>query len=288
MRDHFPIQFGPLRRLTILSLDAPLVALAWQQLYATAWEVALEWTTRLVLFLSVWLGYAADRWLDGFTDTRPDPHHDLYRTHRQAVLWLWLVLLATAVATALMFLPSHALKRGWWLLGAVLLYTLFAQCARTWPRYGLVKSVTIPLLVWAGAWILALPPSPAAVVASGLGVFSVFGGAATPGALTVFVTMLVPIPLFALNCTLIDHWAAERADKGTAAVIWTAIALLADGVAWFHTAELPAWRLLPAAALASCALLWGLHLGRRFLHPAPRRTLADVCLMSPFAAAALA
>lgn len=298
MRDRFPLELGPLRQLTILSLDAPLVALAWQQLYATAWEVVLEWTTLLVLFLSVWLGYAADRWLDGFTDTRPDAHHDLYRAHRQPVLWLWLVLLATTVATALVFLPSHALCRGWWLLGAVLLYTLFAQLARGWRRYGAVKSVAISLLVWTGAWIFALPPAPAGTVGvpSAVGEAnpqrapSVVGGPDIPGATTVLVAMLVPIPLFALNCALIDSWAAERAGKGAgaAAVIATAIALLADGIAWSYTTALPAWRLFPEAALASCALLWGLHLARRFLHPAPRRTLADVCLMSPFATAALA
>ena len=62
---------GPRQRLgwwrwpTVLSLDAPAVVLGWQAVLAHAARVRLEWPHAVVLSASVWLAYAADRWIEG-------------------------------------------------------------------------------------------------------------------------------------------------------------------------------------------------------------------------------
>ena len=50
--------------LNILSLDAPLVVLVWQDFFADILEVELTYSNRLVFLLSVWLAYSADRILE--------------------------------------------------------------------------------------------------------------------------------------------------------------------------------------------------------------------------------
>lgn len=49
----------------LLSLDAPLVAVAWLYMFARAWQVNyLEWQAYLALGLGVWVIYVCDRLLD--------------------------------------------------------------------------------------------------------------------------------------------------------------------------------------------------------------------------------
>ncbi|HBN77085.1 MAG TPA: hypothetical protein DD473_14960, partial [Planctomycetaceae bacterium] len=47
-----------------LSLDAPLVSIAWQEIAARQLHVPLQSSERLLLFLATWLVYAGDRLLD--------------------------------------------------------------------------------------------------------------------------------------------------------------------------------------------------------------------------------
>ena len=50
--------------LNILSLDAPLVVLVWQDFFADMLEVELTYPNRLVFLLSAWLAYSSDRILE--------------------------------------------------------------------------------------------------------------------------------------------------------------------------------------------------------------------------------
>ena len=258
---------GPLRWFTTLSLDAPIVAVAWQELYAGVWDTSLAWSHRLILAVSVWLGYAADRWLDGFSaGTRQTDRHDFYRQHRWGLLILWMALFAGALTTALVCLPTDQLQRGAWLVVAVLLYTLFAQTGRRSRYYSLAKATGIAVLVWASTCLFAVP-WPNSV-----------GMQALP-------MMLAPVPVFALNCLMINDWQQEMAPMGSSSVrllVWaTALAGGTLATAWVWTPPLAAIRLVSAAVLTSLVLLWTLHLHRRRFEPTQRRTLADVCLMSP-------
>jgi hypothetical protein len=54
----------PLAWLNLLCLDAPLVAVVWQELFARTFGVQLQWPVRAMLFLTAWVIYLADRWFD--------------------------------------------------------------------------------------------------------------------------------------------------------------------------------------------------------------------------------
>ncbi len=73
---------------TVLSLDAPAIALVWQALLARVVQVTLGWPEAFVLGCSVWLAYAADRWIEGW---RLDPAQ--IRTQRHYFYQRWRKLL---------------------------------------------------------------------------------------------------------------------------------------------------------------------------------------------------
>jgi hypothetical protein len=54
----------PLVGLNLVCLDAPLVAVVWQELFAQTFGLRLGWPVRAMLFLSAWFIYLLDRWLD--------------------------------------------------------------------------------------------------------------------------------------------------------------------------------------------------------------------------------
>jgi hypothetical protein len=86
--------------LHLLSLDAPLVAVLWQLLFAKALRVPLPSVVTFVTALVIWLIYVADRILDSYRSRASDQEalrHRFYRTHGLAFLAPFLtVLLVTA------------------------------------------------------------------------------------------------------------------------------------------------------------------------------------------------
>ncbi|HET7101872.1 MAG TPA: hypothetical protein VFJ52_12035 [Terriglobia bacterium] len=85
--------------LTVLSLDAPAVAVLWQLLFARSFHARLGASVTILLALVVWLVYVADRLLDalkapaqGIEATR----HIFYRRH----LWAFLFPLCTGFLLA--------------------------------------------------------------------------------------------------------------------------------------------------------------------------------------------
>jgi hypothetical protein len=85
--------------LHLLSLDAPLVAVLWQLLFAKALRAHLAPVVTLIMALVIWLIYVADRILDSCRaeeDTAEAWRHRFYRAHRVAFLpAFFMVLLAT-------------------------------------------------------------------------------------------------------------------------------------------------------------------------------------------------
>jgi hypothetical protein len=82
--------------LHLLSLDAPLVAVLWQLLFAKALRVHLAPAVTLILALVIWLIYVGDRILDSYqTEENASEalRHRFYRTHRVAFLPLFLAVL---------------------------------------------------------------------------------------------------------------------------------------------------------------------------------------------------
>src|ERR1035437_3449758 len=63
----------------LLSLDAPVVAVLWQILFARCFQVPPDALAAILLLLTVWLIYAADRTLDAWKGECHSPRHEFYR-----------------------------------------------------------------------------------------------------------------------------------------------------------------------------------------------------------------
>lgn len=143
-----------------LSVDAALVAVAWQLSLAHFWERPVNPVAPLILALSIWLVYMADRLYDvrGLTE-----HPELSDRHRFALrhkrkLWsIWWTILSVDCALAFTFLERQELLHGCYLLAFCLIYTGANQLLskRFFP-----KELCVALIYVAGIALFIPPPHP--------------------------------------------------------------------------------------------------------------------------------
>lgn len=248
-----------LRWLTTLSLDAPLVAVAWQALVFRELNTPLHWYYAVIVFLSVWLGYAADRWFDNLRPAAPSsPHHQFSARNSRFLVILWLVTLITAVSISIFCLTLAEFSRGFALMAASLLYTFFAQRGRRFAFYPLIKSTLTGLLILASSLL--------------------FLHSADEAPSSFHFAVVVIWLLFTANCLLIRSWtrSAEKQTEKRAIHALLLVLILSLPLLFSDAAGL-AWSSLIASVL--------LLLTNRFSSTMPGdlpRTVADVCLLSPF------
>ena len=94
----------------LLSLDAPLVAVAWLYMFAKTWRVEyLPWGAYISLGLMVWLIYVVDRLLDasirGGTSEKLEARHDFHRKHRRRFGMLAVVAGVAALVFVITAMP---------------------------------------------------------------------------------------------------------------------------------------------------------------------------------------
>ncbi|MEM8867412.1 MAG: hypothetical protein AAGC73_04010 [Verrucomicrobiota bacterium] len=123
----------------VLALDAAWIAVLWQLCFARIMAVDLGLAPCLVLALSVWLTYTADRLFD--VHSRPVSallanRHRFAKQHAKALWRLWIGILLLNLSIALTALTSEQLARGVVLLAACLIYTLLNQklSAKFFPK----------------------------------------------------------------------------------------------------------------------------------------------------------
>lgn len=243
-----------LKWLTFLSLDAPLVAVAWQALFAKEQDIQLAWYHSTIVFLSVLLGYAADRWCDNLLSKRArSQQHQFYAKHSRRILAVWLLALIFASTLAFLKLSGAELAHGFTLMAIAITYTLFAQKARKFPFYSIAKPVFTAMLVLASS-LLFLPFTASS-----------------------YLTALYVWMLFTSNCLYIRSWthvgeqkAAQRASVLACATVFIAVLAL-----WTHDSHVAA-----ATLIAQGAIVW-LHLFRHRFEIPTLRIAADLCLLSP-------
>ncbi len=260
----------------MLSLDAPAVAVLWQSLIAHVAGGPLRWHHRFVLGTSVWLAYAADRWIEGWRlapgQVRTQRHF-FYQRARWPIALLWLAILVTAVGTARQFLTRHEFLAGLLLLLPVLVYLLSHQLAHRTHRWRAPKELCVATLLTGG---VALFPCT------------------QPGA--ALQPALVALGLFALlcftNCVLISTWEREvdamhgqtslalqfdRASRHSRLLPW--IAAIAAGIIAL-TLKQP-YRIAALCAMGSALLLGAVDLVERRSGWQLARVLADAVLLTP-------
>lgn len=94
----------------LLSLDAPLVAVAWLYMFAKTWRVDyLPWAAYFAIGLAVWIIYVTDRLLDaslvGGGAGKIEPRHEFHRRHQRLFRWLLVVAGIAVVALVVTRLP---------------------------------------------------------------------------------------------------------------------------------------------------------------------------------------
>ncbi len=140
----------------LLSLDAALIAVCWQTAFAGG-MVATGPT--LVLALSVWLTYMADRLLDVAKRSEEQLlsiRHAFARHHHSRLWILWGVLLVADVLLALTCLSQQQLRHGLILLAVSLLYTALNQ----WLSKRFFPKELCVALIYAGGVIVFLEQTP--------------------------------------------------------------------------------------------------------------------------------
>ena len=233
----------------LLSLDAPVVAVLWQILFARCFQAPIDAPAALLLLLTVWLIYTADRTLDAWNGACHSPRHEFYRRRWRGLLPAWLAVFGLACWLAAEHLAPGLLLRGAVLLAAVVVYFGIVHLGRPrWP-----KEAAVGVLFALGASLVA------------------WSKVKTPADVA---TILLFSGLCWMNCVAIQKWEGDRQDwsPGVAA-FW-----LGCAAAVLLYAHRP---VLGGAEMASAfAFVW-LGQVRRRLSADALRVLADVALLSP-------
>jgi len=261
---------------TIISLDAPLIAVLWQWLFART--VNTEWRAdhAFILGASVWLAYAADRWFEGWRlapDQMRTQRHRFYQRHRWQVAVVWAAVLIADVGVAVRRLHHLEFIAGLLLLAPVLAYLLSHQLIHRTRRWRPPKEVCV-----------------AGLLAGGVALFP----AVQPAASVRFLA--APLGLFAMlcfaNCALISVWEKEidaTHRQTSLAHQFARGAALSQSLPWMLTLIAVLAALVevgPARIAALCALVSSVALGivdrlEPRLGWQLSRVLADAALMTP-------
>jgi hypothetical protein len=262
---------------TVLSLDAPIVALLWQWEIAQTVGLVASGARAFVLGTSVWLAYSADRWVEGWRLT-PErirtQRHAFYQRRRWPVAALWVVLFAADVAAAFRGLSRREFSAGLALLGLVMLYLLSHQLVHRHRRWRVPKELCIAFLLGAGVALFLAPRADWAQLRP----------AAPPFALFVLLCFA--------NCALISVWESQ-VDQSHGQTSWARQFpwgatlsrvfpwLLAGTALPFFLLAGPPERAALGCGLASCVLLGLVDAAESRLGGERARVLADVVLMTP-------
>jgi hypothetical protein len=175
--------------LNDFSLDAPLVAVAWQVVIAKSLSVTLDAHHHLILGISVWLCYSADR----FSEPRQvvamsSRRYEIYKKHKFVFLVIWVTLLLLALSLSFVVLPLDCFF--WGVPLFVLSVANLALCLR--ESHSGIPSPVFKELRTAG--ILAL------------GCFFFPAYESSPEAMNSSMTIVVLFYLLFINCVSVSRW----------------------------------------------------------------------------------
>lgn len=243
--------------MNVLSLDAPVVALVWQDFLARCYPTVLRPAGRAVLGLTVWAIYLADRLIDvRHTTAEEKPGesesaaHEFFRRHGMIAQLLLAGVLVADLTIALIWLRPTVFSSGLWAAAAVLGY--LAVFARWRIGKRLWKQVLAAILFTTGVFLIdwTQTPDPWAVLGWPAAAF----GALCAG-----------------NLLLIERWQQDLASNRG----WVGMMLLAGYCVVFGNSR---WDAAVAMSAAGLAILDGGS--ERLAHDA-RRVLADAVLLTP-------
>ncbi|MEO8026393.1 MAG: hypothetical protein ABI823_07965 [Bryobacteraceae bacterium] len=249
----------------VLSLDAPVVAVLWQDLLARSEGVEPRASGRAVLFLTVWAIYLADRLLDARLSPQAveAPRHRFYREHWRAAAGLLALVASLDLLVTVLWLRPSIFLSGMLVFAAVGVYFGLIH----WLGSPAVpKELAAALLFAAGVQLVPWSLAPG---------LSAMGSAHFAGFFGLCFSNLVMIELW--------EWrgSAAGADRPNAltllagsAMYWLlGVLVLVSAIRWSDPAS---W----AIALSAMALA-GLWASSTRLSPDVRRVCADAALLTP-------
>ena len=265
---------SPVLWLNLVCLDAPIVAVIWQWLFARSFHVSLSISTRAALFLTAWLIYLADRFADVWTLRAKDPRSKRQQfCHRYQRLWIAAI---TVIALVDLWIILRQLDRATVLIGTLL---------------GAISIVYLAVNHWLGK-IWRLFPVKEICVGSLFAVGTVMAlFLQTDWSIPFTVSFCAFAALCSLNCIGIAFWERDldRAQhKNTIATRWPeiglclkfgsiALAVLALVIGLMTKAPASVFFFIGASAMLLGALDW---MGKMISRD-ERIALADLALLTP-------
>lgn len=153
----------------LLSLDAPLIAVLWLQLFAVSGRIRISLDVTLALALVVWVIYVADRLLDELRagpETILSPRHQFYRAHRPLLLSLLGGVLALTCWICF-HLDSRIFEFGTVLMLVVASYFVIVHQARARWRLHFPKEAVVAVVFGVGTvfpvWVYGQGSTPMAI-----------------------------------------------------------------------------------------------------------------------------
>lgn len=261
----------------LLSLDAPLVALAWLFIYERCWKLYIQWPAYACLGLAVWVIYVADRLFDAGISvsegTQMAARHQFHWRHR--VFFRWAGGFAAIITLALTILRMPSAIYAYIGLGLLLVAAFFglAMVAKQ-------EHAEIPHLKNAVAGITFAYGTTMTA--------NLYRHEYEMGSMLTAPEFICFAVLCVMNISAIDLWehAARSGDAETGAsdelALTLPLTLLGGATLYFAVrANEDSTRPFFYAILMGAALLYILNRNRTRLSPAMLRVLADAALLMP-------
>jgi hypothetical protein len=275
----------------LLSLDAPLVSVAWMHVFAETWGVRfIPWQAYVALGLVVWMIYVTDRIIDaalpGQDGEGLSARHEFHRRHRK---WFFIGLMAAVVVVPfLVFSSLPIMIINFALAGGILVAAYFILTL--YPSEGSgdflqPKNVLGGLSFAYGTALLAHLYSGSGIGFARVGVWEM-----TVGAIDMLRSreLLLFVFLCVFNISAVDWWerrgrSRERGARAADEVPMVLPLIMVAGAAVVFALLEPEMSNRPFfyAILTGAALLYMLNRRREEFSTDALRVLADVSLLVP-------
>jgi hypothetical protein len=205
----------------LLSLDAPLVALAWAWMFSNAWGVvSVPWQLWATLGVSVWIIYALDRIVDARREGNLkllDARHHFHRRYSQVFFRVITIGIFFCLYSVMLNLAQTVLQYGFFVILCAVVYFVIAFNQSNSEQSGLGKNLVAGLTFSYGA-------------SAGIHAYSPvlpFGDMVFSSEVLLFAALCV------INMTAIDFWRLKGEDDEDAAAVLNLGTLLVAGVAMY-------------------------------------------------------
>jgi membrane associated rhomboid family serine protease len=128
----------------MLSLDAVLVGLVWQEIFFQHLGQQGHWKYRLILGTAIWLAYMADRLFDNLALDSKKPttrRHAFIRNNWKTILTVWLIVFTSILILSIFTLSKAEFIGGLWITLLINLYFLILKLSKRIPILGSLKEI---------------------------------------------------------------------------------------------------------------------------------------------------